>query len=83
MREAYRAHLERMFGLAKLDDAAARAERVFELETAIAATHWTNVESRDSEKTYNLKSWADVSALTFPEGGGRPLRRAQRACSSP
>ncbi|QAY72481.1 peptidase M13 [Agromyces protaetiae] len=62
VREAYRAHLERMFGLAKLDEAAARAERVFGLEKEIAATHWTNVESRDSEKTYNLKSWADVSA---------------------
>lgn len=66
IREAYRAHLERMFGLAKFDDAAERAARVFELETAIAAVHWNNVDSRDSEKTYNLKSWADASALAFP-----------------
>lgn len=62
IRDKYRAHLERMFGLAKLDDAAARAKRVFDLETEIAATHWTNVESRDSQKTYNLKTWADVAA---------------------
>ncbi|MGX5696158.1 M13 family metallopeptidase [Agromyces soli] len=68
VRDAYRAHLERMFGLAKLDDAAARAARVFELEQAIAAVHWNNVDSRDSEKTYNLKSWADASALAFPGG---------------
>ena len=62
IREKYREHLERMFGLAKLDDAAARAARVFDLETEIAATHWTNVDSRDSQKTYNLKPWADVAA---------------------
>lgn len=62
IREKYREHLERMFGLANLDDTAARAARVFDLETEIAATHWTNVDSRDSQKTYNLKPWADVTA---------------------
>ncbi|HEU4757558.1 MAG TPA: M13-type metalloendopeptidase [Agromyces sp.] len=62
IREKYLAHLERMFGLAKLDDPAARARRVFDLETEIAANHWTNVDSRDSQKTYNLKPWADVAA---------------------
>lgn len=62
IREKYREHLERMFGLANLDDTAARAARVFGLETEIAASHWTNVDSRDSQKTYNLKPWADVAA---------------------
>lgn len=62
IREKYLAHLERMFGLAKLDDAAGRARRVFDLETEIAATHWTNVDSRDSQKTYNLMPWTDVAA---------------------
>lgn len=63
VRTAYRAHLERMFRLAGLSDAAERAERVFALETAIATAHWDNVESRDSEKTYNLMSWADAASL--------------------
>ncbi|GAA1840143.1 M13 family metallopeptidase [Agromyces salentinus] len=62
IRDAYRAHLERMFGLARLEDPAGRAQRVFDLETEIAAAHWSNVETRDSEKTYNLSSWADASA---------------------
>ncbi|MRG59844.1 peptidase M13 [Agromyces sp. CFH 90414] len=62
IRDAYLAHLERMFGLAGLDQPAERAARVFELETRIAAAHWTNVESRDSEKTYNLTDWAEVVA---------------------
>lgn len=60
IREAYRAHLERMLRLAGLDEPAARAARVFDLETEIAAVHWSNVESRDSQKTYNLTPWADV-----------------------
>ncbi|HEU0257146.1 MAG TPA: M13-type metalloendopeptidase, partial [Microbacteriaceae bacterium] len=63
VREAYRGHIERMFTLAGLGDAAARAARVFELEKAIAHAHWDNVRSRDSEATYNLRSWAQVRAL--------------------
>ncbi|UOE43550.1 M13 family metallopeptidase [Agromyces larvae] len=63
VREAYLAHLERMLRLAGLDEPAVRAQRVFDLETAIASSHWTNVDSRDSEKTYNLTPWADVARL--------------------
>ncbi|HEY0260175.1 MAG TPA: M13-type metalloendopeptidase [Lacisediminihabitans sp.] len=68
VRAAYVAYLERMFGLAGIADAASRARRVFELETAIAAVHWDNVESRDSEKTYNLTTWRDLAA-TFSAVG--------------
>ncbi len=63
VREAFVSHIQRMFELAGIDDAAARAQRVFDLETAIAAQHWDNVASRDSEKTYNLYSWADAKAV--------------------
>ncbi|GAA4369055.1 M13 family metallopeptidase [Agromyces bauzanensis] len=62
IREAYRAHLERMFGLAQLDDPAARAARVHELEADLAKAHWTNVDTRDSHKTYNLYQWPDAAA---------------------
>jgi len=67
VREAFVAHIQRMFELAGIDDAPARAQRVFDLETAIASQHWDNVASRDSEKTYNLYSWADAKAVF---GGG-------------
>jgi putative endopeptidase len=63
VREAFVAHIQRMFELAGFDDAPARAQRVFELETAIASQHWDNVASRDSEKTYNLYSWADAKGV--------------------
>jgi putative endopeptidase len=62
VRTAYNAHLERMFGLAQLDDPADRAVRVFDLETDLAKVHWNNVDTRDSEKTYNLFEWADAAA---------------------
>ena len=63
IRAAYRAHLERMFGLVGLDDPTGRADRVFALESDIAAVHWDNVESRDSQKTYNLQPWSTVRDL--------------------
>jgi putative endopeptidase len=64
VRTAYGAHLERMFALAKLPDPADRAVRVFDLETDLAKAHWNNVDTRDSEKTYNLYAWADAAAAS-------------------
>jgi putative endopeptidase len=63
VREAYVAHVQRMFELAGVQDAPRRAQNVVDLETAIASHHWDNVASRDSEKTYNPFSWADAAAL--------------------
>jgi putative endopeptidase len=63
IRDAYVVHLERMFTLAGLDDAATRARRVFDLETEIAHRHWDNVATRDREKSYNLMTWEGASEL--------------------
>ena len=63
IRDSYLVFLERMFTLAGVSDAAARAKRVFDLETEIAGHHWDKVESRDSEKSYNLRTWGQMSAL--------------------
>ena len=52
-RTKYKAYIATMLGLAGYDNAAARAEGIFALETAIAKTHWTRVERRQAEKTYN------------------------------
>jgi len=60
VRSSYVPFLEKMFSLSGLDDAVARARRVFALETDIAAQHWDNVATRDSERTYNLMSWSEV-----------------------
>src|SRR5690606_27147237 len=64
IRDAYVAHIERMFGLVGVGDAADRARRVFTLETEIAAKHWDKVASRDIQKLYNLRTFAELEALT-------------------
>ncbi len=60
VRLAFVGHVQRMFELAGLPDADLAAQRVFALETAVAAHHWDNVASRDEVKTYNLFTWADA-----------------------
>jgi putative endopeptidase len=70
IRTAYRTHLERMLEMSGLADAGAAAQRVFELETAIAAHHWDNVKTRDSQATYNPMHWAEFEALAGAEHGG-------------
>jgi len=63
VRAAFVTHVAKMFELAGLSESARRANGVFVLETAIAAGHWDNVASRDSEKTYNLVRWGDALDL--------------------
>lgn len=64
-RAKYTAYIATLLGLAGYDNAAARAEAIFALETAIARTHWTRVERRQAEKTYNPVATADL-ATRFP-----------------
>jgi putative endopeptidase len=54
--QALQVHIERMFTLTGLSDAAQRAKHVIDVETHIAAGHWDNVKSRDAEATYNMWS---------------------------
>ncbi|MEV7997781.1 M13 family metallopeptidase [Pseudarthrobacter oxydans] len=62
---AYAAHVEMMLGLAGVADAASAAGRVVALESRLASHHWDNVTLRDPQKTYNLKTAEEASAL-FP-----------------
>lgn len=75
IRAAYRSHLERMLGMAGVPDAAAAAQRVFDLETEIAAQHWDKVRCRDSVATYNLMTWDATTALA---GDRAPLVESWR-----
>src|ERR1051326_1023352 len=67
-RDAYRKYLATMLTLAGAQDAAGRADAVFTLETNIAKAHWTAVESRDADKTYNPMTGAQLAAYApgFP-----------------
>jgi len=63
LREAYVAHIEKMFELAGFDDPAGSAEELMALETEIAASHWTTVENRDSDATYNKFAVDELGTL--------------------
>ncbi len=58
-----------MLDLAELDDPAGRADRILDLETRIAAAHWDNVRTRDSQATYNLVTWAELRELVAKAAG--------------
>ncbi|WP_066648776.1 MULTISPECIES: M13 family metallopeptidase [Sphingomonas] len=63
VRAAYQANIAKMLGLiGEGDNAEARAKAVFEFEKSLATAHWTAIESRDSDKTYNKWSAADFDA---------------------
>jgi putative endopeptidase len=62
-RERYREHLETMFTLAGLDDPAGAAARVFALEMRLARDHWSRIESRDRDRTYNKLTLEELARL--------------------
>lgn len=55
LRKQYQAHIAAMFKLAGFQDPAARAARVFALETKMAAVHATRVESEDVQRVASWK----------------------------
>lgn len=60
IRAAYVAHLEQMLSLAGEQNAKARAAALMAFETEVAKVHWTQVESRDADKTYNKMTLAEL-----------------------
>ncbi|WHU04022.1 M13 family metallopeptidase [Sphingomonas sp. NIBR02145] len=60
---AYEKHLATQLTNAGEPNAAARAKAIVEFETRIAAVQWTRVESRDSNKTYNKMTVAQLQKL--------------------
>jgi putative endopeptidase len=62
-RAAYRAYMTRIQQLAGIPDAAARTNRIFALEAAIAKVHWTPEQSRDIEKIYNPMDLAKLNSF--------------------
>ncbi len=63
IRTAYVAYLERILSLADVPDAAGAAERIMAIDTRLAQGHWERAETRDVQKTYNLKSREELLEL--------------------
>ena len=61
-RTLYGEHLARLLTLAGEPDASNRAARVVELERALAAAHWSRVQSRDADQVYNKMSWSQLAS---------------------
>ncbi|WP_265570613.1 M13 family metallopeptidase [Sphingomicrobium nitratireducens] len=62
-RAAYVDYLADMLGFTGAENARARAEAILAYETKLAEVHWDRNALSDSEKTYNLRSYADLEAL--------------------
>jgi endothelin-converting enzyme/putative endopeptidase len=71
VQQAYQTHVAAMLRLAGLEDAAARAKRVMDLEHAIAEKHLSLAENEDIRKANNTWKQADFGAkapgLDWPE----------------
>jgi putative endopeptidase len=67
-RDAFRTYLTTMFQLTAAPNAAARADKVFALETDIAKLHWPAADNRDVDKTYNPMTPTQLEAYApqFP-----------------
>lgn len=63
-RDAYVKHMEKMLTMAGDANAAANAQTILKLETALAQVQWTKVELRDPVKNYNKVAVADLNAMT-------------------
>jgi putative endopeptidase len=65
IRTEYVPHISRMLMLAgwSATDAIDAAQAIYDLEAKIAQHHWSRVESREAEKTYNLKDLAGLKSL--------------------
>lgn len=62
-RTAYRAYVTKVLTLAGDSDAAAKADRIIALETAIAKNQWTPERRRDVKATYNPMSRTQLAKL--------------------
>ncbi|HEU4406738.1 MAG TPA: M13 family metallopeptidase [Polyangiaceae bacterium] len=70
-REGYKKYAAAMLGLAGVKNAEARALAVYALEEKMAAAHWTRLQNRDPQKTYNKMKVAELQKLA-PEVPWQP-----------
>jgi putative endopeptidase len=67
-RDAYHSFIGQMLALAGIADSAAKADRIYALEKAIADIHWPAEETRDATKIYNPMTVSELErfAPQFP-----------------
>jgi putative endopeptidase len=65
VRDGYKRYIAQMFGLVGIAprDAEQRAAAVYALEEKLARTHWSRVQNRDPQRTYNKMTIAELGKL--------------------
>ncbi|RKR03845.1 M13 family metallopeptidase [Maricaulis maris] len=63
IRDAYLAFIAQIFDLAGIEDGAAKAQSIFDLEMRLAESHWTQADSRNIQKIYNPMPMAQLASL--------------------
>ncbi|HWU22756.1 MAG TPA: M13-type metalloendopeptidase [Nocardioides sp.] len=63
IRTAYVDYLTKLLTLGNHPDPAGAASRILELDTLLAQGHWERAETRDVQKTYNLRTLAELTEL--------------------
>ncbi len=63
IREKYEPYVRDLLALADTPDAAGAARKIYAIESRIAQAHWTRVQNRDAEKTYNRYDRAALAKL--------------------
>ena len=61
IRSSYLKYMEDILTAAGIKDGATKAKSIMDLETKLAKAHWTRVENRNRDKTYNKYTIADLS----------------------
>jgi putative endopeptidase len=74
--DAYRTYITRLWDAAEWGDGDDAADRIIALETAIAEEHWTRVQDRDRQATYNKMT---VDELTVAAPGFDWIRMLEQA----
>lgn len=63
IREKYEPYVRDLLTLAETPDAAGAAKKIYAIESRFATAHWTRVQNRDAEKTYNRYDRAALAKL--------------------
>jgi putative endopeptidase len=64
IRDKYLLYITDLFKMAQLENSKLAAEKIIQMEKSLAQSHWTRVENRDRDKTYNKYQLQKLNELT-------------------
>ena len=64
VRDKYGEYITTLYDLAEMDGSAEASQTVMDIETGLAEHHWTRVQNRDRNATYNKVTLAEANEMT-------------------